>query len=259
MSVRWDGQIETPLAEPYTLFFNTSSGIRVWIHDTLMIDAFSNTQPNEFTVHIAVVPSHFHDIRIELTTGFQESGIRMYWESTRQEKEIVPALHLYQNNETVTVTPRAYSITLHEGWNFVSIGFEPEERAISQIFHNATMVKNDDNFYDSSLPSMFNTMQEIESGKAYLINNSTEETISITALPYIVKTDTLQAGWNLIGYPYASGCHKTEALNELGDNLHTIKNFDAYYLSDNPLSNLNELEPNKGYFIKVNEDAILAW
>lgn len=71
----------------------------------------------------------------------------------------------------------------------------------------------------------------------------------------------LEAGWNLIGYPFAESSNVEDALASIIDFVEIIKDNDGYFTPDTApvLNSLSELLWGKGYMIKVSVDCTIDW
>jgi len=140
--------------------------------------------------------------------------------------------------------PITQQIHLQQGWNLISLYVTPTNNSISNVFPNATMVKNDNGFYKSSIESPLNSIQTIETGEGYLVFNSIDETIEITGSVQTRLIASLQNGWNLIGVPSSSPLPLSTYPNAT-----IIKNFEGFYENGNSLSTVSELQAGKAYYI----------
>ena len=77
----------------------------------------------------------------------------------------------------------------------------------------------------------------------------------------INKTIELKTGWNLVGYTHENSTDVSVALSSIWTYVEIIKDFEGFYLKDNPSSfnSLQQLYWGKGYWIKVNANSKLNW
>jgi len=87
---------------------------------------------------------------------------------------------------------------------------------------------------------------------------SAKASLSLIAQPISFP---LKKGWNLIAYPFKESQEISDALSEIWEYVHIVKNMDSFYdKTQNPALNLlKSLQWSQGYFVKVNEDCVLTW
>lgn len=94
-SVRWEGKIKAKYTETYTFYITHTHGAKLYVNNntTPIIDEWSSTGTHSQT--IALTAGSFYDIKVEWkhTTGNAE--LRLEWESTSQDREIVSHRALY--------------------------------------------------------------------------------------------------------------------------------------------------------------------
>ena len=83
---------------------------------------------------------------------------------------------------------------------------------------------------------------------------NTPGTIEITGIPSVqtLHATSLTEGWNLIGYPCTGeSLFAPTPISDYFDetNCQIIKNFDGFWMPNEPTSSLNTFELGKGYFI----------
>jgi len=146
-------------------------------------------------------------------------------------------------------------IVLTKGWNLISLYLDPNVADVAFVFPNATVVKTADAFYHNTLPLELNSLENIEGGKAYLVYNNINENITIAGTIVSRGTTNLEIGWNMIGVP----TQVNYVLSNLPVETIVVKDFNGFY---EPLGGLNayeEMEPGKGYYIKVTGNCNIVW
>lgn len=93
-AARWTGRLEPRFSEDYTLAIYTSGGVKVWIDDALVIDAWSRGGKH-FSKPIPLQAARLVRIKIEWQRIEKEPELHLSWESESQGIEHVPAAHLY--------------------------------------------------------------------------------------------------------------------------------------------------------------------
>ncbi len=151
------------------------------------------------------------------------------------------------------------TIKLDQGWNLISFSVIPANSDISSVFapviNKVEMIKNDDGFYNPSLPAAFQSIKTVESGEGYLVKMSEPSTLNISGAEITNRSAQLVPGWNMIGYPQQS-C--TDISTTVGANVQTIKDFEGYY-QPGGVNGITSFEPGKAYFIQVNAAGTIAW
>lgn len=102
----------------------------------------------------------------------------------------------------------------------------------------------------------------VEGGSAYIDDCSICVGGNTGVQPCILsRTIDLEAGWNLIGWPFSDSTEIETALSSIWDRVLIVKNNDSYYDISQPgfLNTLETLNWGNGYQIKVTENCELTW
>lgn len=156
----------------------------------------------------------------------------------------------------------AQNITLHAGWNLISLNIEPDSTSAKALFQNANIlqVKNNTSFFDKNYPYELNSLYKIEPSEGYAVYSMGETNLEINgSLLEPVVPDTLKQGWNLIGYPMQQSMPIATAIGEIATQIVSIKNFDDYFIPSTQMGNLQNFEHGKAYFIEVINNCVLEW
>lgn len=94
-SVRWTGQVKTRFTETYTFHTVSDDGIRVWVNGALLIDSWFNQSWVERTGTISLEAGKLYSIKVEYYEDTGGAAAQLYWSSSRQSKEVVPASALF--------------------------------------------------------------------------------------------------------------------------------------------------------------------
>jgi len=95
-AVRWSGQIQPEFSENYTFNMIGDNGFRLWIDGKLAIDHWATDWDVEQTSDsIALVAGQKYDIKIEFFNISGGAGLKLYWSSPSESKQIVPMSALY--------------------------------------------------------------------------------------------------------------------------------------------------------------------
>jgi len=141
------------------------------------------------------------------------------------------------------------------GWNLVTLQIDIDSCDIPQIFPNAEQVKNDDYFFDASLPEYLNTLSAISPGMPYLVKNKISEKLTFSGIYIPNQTSALKPGWNLFSGPIDRPWDIVP-LGQVGTYL--IKDFSGF---GNSLGagDLHATTPGKAYFFYSEEHIVKHW
>jgi outer membrane protein OmpA-like peptidoglycan-associated protein len=79
-SIRWLGKITAPESGTYTFSAKVDDGIRVWISDKLIIDAWDLHDMGDFLGKITLEKGKPYDLKVEYFNALIEGEIRLLWE-----------------------------------------------------------------------------------------------------------------------------------------------------------------------------------
>ncbi|WP_058308489.1 family 43 glycosylhydrolase [Gracilibacillus massiliensis] len=107
-TARFTGTIVPEYTEDYTFFMEGDDGFRLWIDGELVIDFWEQKWEVEQTsTSISLEAGKHYDIKVEYLQGWGGSWLRMDWESTSQEREVVPESALYLPLEHIIQTEKS--------------------------------------------------------------------------------------------------------------------------------------------------------
>jgi chitodextrinase len=159
------------------------------------------------------------------------------------------------------VTEITQTLNLNGGWNLVSLYVRPVDMSVEVIFEpimdNLLKVKDIYSSYDPNLPSVYNTLHDLEDGMGYYVRVSGVSTLNVTGAA-LNPTETpigLNNGWNLVAYVNQIAMPVEDAFAELIANETLIKVKDIFSSYDPNLppayNTLSNMEPGKGYYLRV--------
>ena len=152
------------------------------------------------------------------------------------------------NNITFTQTSSNQTLQLQQGWNLFSTNIQTADNSIATLFNGLDVreVKTMDAFWLNGINPIFNSLQNIEVGKGYLVYMNSTGTLNIIGTEQTLDFTPLKSGWNLIGSPSST----TKSINQSDyPNATIIKDFDSYW-SSNGGGTLQNWNPSNAYFIK---------
>ncbi len=100
--VRWKGFVEPLVDDTYDFHVIADDGIRLWVDNQMLIDAWVPQPPTEWTGTIALKAGKQYPIQLEF---FEEGGgalCQLFWSSNRITRSIVPQTQLYPDKTTST-------------------------------------------------------------------------------------------------------------------------------------------------------------
>lgn len=93
-SVRWSGEVEPLYSETYAFAVRADSGVRLWVDNRLLIDAWGVRVPREYTATVALQAGKRYALRLEYVQPNSGKLINLSWTSTSQPLEVIPAERL---------------------------------------------------------------------------------------------------------------------------------------------------------------------
>jgi hypothetical protein len=101
-SVRWVGQIQPLYSETYTFHLFADDGMRLWVNQKLLIDAWLEQAPTEHSATVTLVAGQKYDILIEYyENDIPPSVAQLLWSSASTPKQFVPESQLYPTGNTM--------------------------------------------------------------------------------------------------------------------------------------------------------------
>lgn len=116
LSIRWTGQVLPLFSETYTFSTYSDDGVRLWVDGVQLIDDWFKNGTVTNSGAISLTAGQKVDITLEYLQGSGSSFVELSWESTGQEKEIIPSHLLFPPNtpnksQTITLNPLADKLT----------------------------------------------------------------------------------------------------------------------------------------------------
>ena len=94
----WTGYLEAPFSESYAIEAEADDGIRVWINDSLTVDAWDGAQEGA-AGSITLEAGTKYPIRIEYHEDDLEASARLHWSSPSLPKQVIPQARLFSSQE----------------------------------------------------------------------------------------------------------------------------------------------------------------
>jgi hypothetical protein len=103
--VRWTGQIEPQYSETYYFVATTDDGVKLWVNDQLIIDAWTNKSSSDITGTINLQGGVRYDFKMEYYQNTGSCLATSSWYSASQPRQVIPTSRLYP--ASVTQAPTA--------------------------------------------------------------------------------------------------------------------------------------------------------
>ena len=124
--VRWTGQVEPQYSEPYYFVANTDDGVKLWVNDQLIIDAWTNKSASDVTGTISLQGGTRYDIKMEYYQSTSSDVAHLSWYSPSQPKQVIPGNRLYPTNVTQSPTAIISPLTavgfINQPFSFAVVG-----------------------------------------------------------------------------------------------------------------------------------------
>jgi hypothetical protein len=89
-NVRWDGYLQPIFSEKYLFTLRCDAGVRMYVDEKLVIDAWGATRIAEHQTSLKLDASKRHQIRVEYRQPKSGMLIRLSWASLSQNDEVIP-------------------------------------------------------------------------------------------------------------------------------------------------------------------------
>jgi PA14 domain/Secretion system C-terminal sorting domain/PKD domain len=118
-SVRWSGYVKSNYSEKYVFTINTSSKVRLWVDDSLIVDKWTNNSVSTFnSTPILLNAGNRYTVRLEYGNANVAAGTEsLSWSSPSQPGQIVPSANLFPSAPSDT----SNGVDLMEGLHFYRI------------------------------------------------------------------------------------------------------------------------------------------
>ena len=78
-SIRWTGRIKTPKSGKYKFSAKVDDGIRLWVDNKKIMDAWRPNDWGEFEGNIELAANQVYNLKVEYYNGIYEGEIQLYW------------------------------------------------------------------------------------------------------------------------------------------------------------------------------------
>lgn len=80
-SIRWTGVLQAPVSGTYTFSAKVDDGIRLWVGNVKVLDAWGMHDSEDFSGMVALDAGKKYDVKVEYFNGIREGEIRLLWET----------------------------------------------------------------------------------------------------------------------------------------------------------------------------------
>ena len=112
-SVRWVGRVVVSNSEHYTFHTVTDDGVRLWVNNKLIIDAWKDEFLNLAAAPLLLIGGQTNEIRMEMFDARDRAVARLFWSSPTTPRAIIPNERLlpaaYVPLQTTPATRPKYS------------------------------------------------------------------------------------------------------------------------------------------------------
>ncbi len=166
----------------------------------------------------------------------------------------------------IVIPTSIQSITLSGGWTLLSFNRLTASAAVTEVMASVQgsydRILGEAGTYDVTIPPSFNTLKEMQPGKAYWVHTTSSAELSILGVPQAPDTSIdLHEGWNWVGYLPEASMPVTQALASLDGLYARVIGDDGTFDASIPASfnTLKTMEPGKGYLIYMTQAATLTY
>lgn len=107
-SVRWTGKVEPLYSESYTFYVAHNDGARLWVNGQQIINNWGTrtTEAETASTPITLAAGVKYDLVLEYTENTGSASVKLWWSSSSQAKQIIPAAQLYPPEGQLAFTRR---------------------------------------------------------------------------------------------------------------------------------------------------------
>jgi glucose/arabinose dehydrogenase len=93
--VRWEGEILAPISGPYQFYASTDDGVRLWVNNELIVDAWVPRPESESSGTINLEKGKRYPIKMEYFEAGGHAVARLLYSTTGIPKQVIPKAQLY--------------------------------------------------------------------------------------------------------------------------------------------------------------------
>ena len=124
--VRWVGQVQPQYSETYYFDANTDDGVKLWVNDQLIINAWTNKSASDVIGTIDLQGGIRYDLKMEYYQTTSSDVAHLSWYSPSQSKQVIPSNRLYPTNVTqsaaAVISPLTAVGFINQPFSFTVVG-----------------------------------------------------------------------------------------------------------------------------------------
>jgi|GEM_PF-1122251 len=165
--------------------------------------------------------------------------------------------------------PQPQTFFLVPGWNWISFNVLPADRSLNSVFSGiqaqVDQVKTQAQSalrLNGSWVGDLQNMDGIQQGRMYKVRVTAACTLTVTGTPIVATTPiSLVSGWNWVAYFPTTLLPISQALASIAGQAQQAKSQtqSAIYQNGQWLGDLTQLEPGKGYTIRMTDPVVLIY
>ncbi|HEX8834105.1 MAG TPA: PA14 domain-containing protein [Abditibacteriaceae bacterium] len=94
-SVRWTGRLVAPKTETYTFYARADDGVRLWVNNKLLINAWKNQAPTEYRASMRLRRGQKYNLKMEYYDSAEAASAQLGWNSPSTFKQPIPQSQLF--------------------------------------------------------------------------------------------------------------------------------------------------------------------
>ncbi len=177
--------------------------------------------------------------------------------------------YIYSGSASISADeppPFEFTVSLSEGWNFVSVPMMLDNAQMNDIF--ADLIQNGELVRVRNSEGLINDprreIEEIEAWnelESYLIKIVDDADLTFIGARHEEEpVYELTQGWQWISYPHLNPAHPLENFSVVADRLDIVKNGEGrFYAPEYEVSTLPMIEPGNGVMVKASDNVELNW
>ena len=108
-AVRWSGELEAPLSEPFTFSVYARGRVRLWVNGEQIIFGWNESRRRRESQPIQLEAGRRYSVQLDYRSSGMYPGCSLNWESPSLDRRRVPTRYLYPAEITITERPDARS------------------------------------------------------------------------------------------------------------------------------------------------------
>jgi glucose/arabinose dehydrogenase len=126
-TVRWTGQVQPRTSGLYTFYVNSNDGIRLYVNNQLLINAWTNQTTTERTATAVLAAGNKYNIQLDYFDSFDDALCELKWSGPDVIKQLIPKSSLYTLFAPLPVTFRQF--TVHPKANDLQLNWVADNQA----------------------------------------------------------------------------------------------------------------------------------